>query len=150
MNIRIFKQAATLFTRIATAVFTFSSVYIAICFGVKCTLDLSYIWGVLTVSVICSLARIPFMGEKEISKSKMLAANIIYFLFVNTTVLITGYYLKWFYFNELKMIIGMEITVILIYAAIIIIYYNADLQVSDKMNAKLKTRQKSLDTSDNY
>ncbi len=142
MNKKIIQTLVIIFAQVSTAIFVFSSIYISICFGQDVNLDLSYVWGVLFIAFISSIARIPLLGDREFSKTKMLVANIIYFLFVNILVLVTGYFLEWFYITELKMTIGIEITIIVVYIVTMLIAYKLDSQEAEKMNQKLKDRQK--------
>lgn len=131
------------FTQIAVSIFIFSSIYIALFYGVDVPIHLSYIWGVFSLAFFATLLRIPLIFSKEMTKIQMLIYNIIYFALINTAVLIAGYYLDWFIPSEKKMIIGMEITVIVVFFMVMFFMHTKDMQVAEKMNEKLKNRQKS-------
>lgn len=62
---------------------------------------------------------------------------------MNILVLVTVYFLEWFYITELKMTIGIEITIIVVYTFTMIITYILDSHKAEKMNQKLKDRQKN-------
>lgn len=145
MNIKKIQLFFDVFARIAATIFFFSSIYIAVFFGTDVNLSISYVWGVLFISLAATIARIPFFGDKEISKAKMLAGNIIYFIFLSILVMVSGYYLQWFHPGENKMIIGLEITIFVIYACVMFISYITDLQTAKKLNEKLKDRKDEKD-----
>ena len=139
------KLLLDIFARISASIFLFSSIYISLFWGVQTDINLSYIWGVLFISLAATIVRIPFFSDKEISKTKMLVYNVLYFLFVNILVLVIGYKLEWFYLNERKMLWGIEITIIVVYICVMVISYMFDYQIAEKMNEKLKNRLKETD-----
>jgi len=145
MNTKKIQLFFDVFARVAASVFTFSSIYIAVFFGTDVRLSLSYIWGVLLISLAAAVARIPFFTDKEISKIKMLAGNIIYFIFINILVMVVGYYLNWFNPGENKMILGLEATIFVVYVCVMFISYLTDLHTAKKINEKLKDRKEKAD-----
>jgi hypothetical protein len=145
MNTKKIQLFFDVFARIAATIFLFSSIYIAVFFGTDVVLRISYIWGVLFISLAATIGRIPFFTDKEISKTKMLAGNIIYVIFLNILVMVSGYYLEWFHPGENKMIIGLEITIFVVYASVMVLSYLADLKTAKKITEKLKNRKEKTD-----
>lgn len=72
-----------MFAKLTTAIFLFSSLYIAIFNGINTSISFSYIWGVLGLSFLLTVAFIPLIPEKEISRKRLLICNICYFIFAD-------------------------------------------------------------------
>lgn len=131
-----------LFARIATLIFLFSSIYIIIFFGVETELNVLFSLVILAIALICTVLHFALFGNKEMSKKRMLITKIIYFISVNLIVLTAGYFFHWFNINDHKMLLGLEITIILVYTSVLVISHLFDLHTAEKMNEKLKNRQK--------
>lgn len=138
MNKNILNQFFEMFTKLTTVIFIFSSVYISIFVGFNDSLSVKYIWGVLFVALVISVARIPFFSEKERSKRQFLILNIIYFLITNAVVLATGFILHWFTLENPATIIGMEITYVLVFATVWFLIYISIKHSAQKLNDQLK------------
>lgn len=136
---KLIQSFLNVFSCVATMIFIFSSIYIALFFGIKAP---SYVWGVLAISLFAAIIRIPIFVLKEMSKVHMLIYNVVYFILINIAVLITGYYLEWFYLSNTKMVIGMEITIIIVSVCVLFIMHLIDLHAAEQMNEKLKSRNK--------
>lgn len=127
-----------LFCSITAAIFIFSSIYICIFWGVNTQLPLAYIFGVLFIGLVSTLAYIPLLSEKELSKRAMVVMNTLHFLFVNAVVLATGYFLKWFSARTLP---AMELTIIVVYAAVNVISYFINNREAKKLTELLNKRR---------
>lgn len=82
------------------------------------------------------------MKEDEFSRGKLIALRISYFLIINFLVLIVGYKLDWFIFGNIKMLVGMEITIIVVFSIVFLVEYLKGLQEAKKMNLQIAGRQK--------
>lgn len=138
MNKNILDQFIEMFAKLTTAIFIFSSIYISLFVGFSETLSVKYIWGVLFVSFIISVARIPFFYEKERSKLQYVILNIVYFFVTNSVVLLTGFFLHWFTLEKPETIIGMEITYIAVFAVVWGLIYISIKHSAQKLNEQLK------------
>jgi hypothetical protein len=141
MNRKLLSILLDVFARIATCIFIFSSIYITIFWGPHTDIGISYVWGVLFIALVCTLARIPLLFTDTFSKTKIIVSNIVYFVFVNVLVIAVGYYLQWFDPSQRKMIVGIEITIFVVYLMVMVVSYLLDLQTANKMNKKLQNRK---------
>ncbi|MCQ2591732.1 MAG: DUF3021 family protein [Treponema sp.] len=138
MNKSILNQFIDMFSKLSTAIFFFSSIYIAIFVGFDGGLSVSYIWGVLALSFIICLARLPFCFDKEMTKKKYILWNVFFFIFANIVVLVFGFLLGWFNLKAPATIIGMEITYIAVSIVIWVLICMSMKHSADKMNQQLK------------
>lgn len=127
-----------LFCSITAAIFIFSSIYICIFWGINIQLPLAYIFGVLLIGLVSTLAYIPLLSDKEFSKLAMIVMNTLHFLFVNAVVLATGYFLEWFSARTLP---AMELTIIVVYAAVNVISYFINDREAKKLTELLNKRR---------
>ena len=127
---------------IATGIFLCSGIYCYVCYGADVVLHLSYIFGVFLIALISSILYIPFLKEDEFSRGKLIALRILYFLIINFLVLVVGYKLDWFIFGNTKMLVGMEITIIVVFSIVFLVEYLKGLQEAKKMNLQIASRQK--------
>lgn len=127
-----------LFCSITAAIFIFSSIYICIFWGINIQLPLAYIFGVLLIGLVSTLSYIPLLSDKEFSKLAMIVMNTLHFLFVNAVVLATGYFLEWFSARTLP---AMELTIIVVYAAVNVISYFINDREAKKLTELLNKRR---------
>ncbi|MBR5933024.1 MAG: DUF3021 family protein [Treponema sp.] len=127
-----------LFSVITVTIFIFSSIYISIFWGAGTEIPLSYVFGVLLIGAVCTLAYIPLLND-EYSKVTMIILNTVHFLICNTSVILTGYYLKWF---SAKTLPALELTVILVYTAVTVICYAVNDREAKKLTELLHKRQR--------
>jgi len=129
-----------MFSILATAIFIFSSVY-TVCFaGLDAVLSVKYIWGVLGISFVLTLAYLPFLSE--LSRTAYIIWNIVYFLFADFIVLLTGFFLGWFSLKHPVTIIGMEITFVVVFVTVWVTTYISIKHSAQKLNEQLKKIQK--------
>lgn len=134
-----------MFAKLTTAIFLFSSLYIAIFNGINTSISFSYIWGVLGLSFLLTVAFIPLIPEKEISRKRLLICNICYFIFADVVVLGFGLLLNWFSLQHPVTIVAMEITFIVISIAVYLIMYFSAKNSAAKMNEQLKKMKQAND-----
>lgn len=135
-------KIASMFCVISTGIFLCSGIYCYVCYGADVELHLSYIFGVFLIALISSILYIPFLKEDEFSRGKLIALRISYFLIINFLVLVVGYKLDWFIFGNTKMLVGMEITIIVVFSIVFLVEYLKGLQEAKKMNLQIASRQK--------
>lgn len=123
---------------LSTVIFLYSSIYIFYFDKFNRCLDVTYMWGVILLSAIMSLLRLPLMKDKEPSKAQMLIGEIVYFLLTNVLTMIFGKYLHWFSFEYPKSVVAMEICIVVVAFKIYLLMYISDRFSANKMNEKLK------------
>lgn len=132
-----------MFAKLSTAIFLFSSIYIAIFNGFEKSMSVTYIWGVLGQAFLLTVAYIPLIQEKEITKKRFLIYNICYFIFADLVVLGFGLFLKWFSLKHPVTILAMEITFVVVFAVVYMIMYFSAKSSAAKMNEQLKKLKQS-------
>ncbi|MBO7420566.1 MAG: DUF3021 family protein [Spirochaetaceae bacterium] len=130
----------SIFTRVVSAIFVFTSIYLACFVGLSAKFGLLDIIFILVIGIITAVCYIPMLGDKTFSKAKMLAMQIGYFLVINTVVLVTGYFLTWFCFEDKVSFIAFEGVIIAVYLIVMLIFYKLDSGAAERMNKKLHDR----------
>lgn len=132
----------SLFTKITTGVVLATAVFIQIFVGADAQLGVEILWQDLFVSAICTLPTllIPLEEEREVPKYSMLIRMILCYLLINMAVLLSGAYFSWFAFDDWKQVLGMLITIAVVFAFVMLSSYWMEYQEAERMNAKLKGR----------
>lgn len=138
MNKDILMRFFDRFAIITTVIFLFSGIFIAVFWGTSTEIHLSYVFAVLIISFVLSAIYYPIEMDEKMSRKKRLVLNILYFLIVNVSVAITGFYLGWFTMENKKMLAGFEFTILAVYAVIMLIMWFHDKHTADKMNDRLR------------
>lgn len=137
----ILHYLGNVFSWIVTGVTCVTAIYIIVFWGTDVKLGVEILWQILLVSAICALESLLLYNEKrEFSKKEMLIRCFLTFAFVDITVLTCGFYFHWFRFSNWKMVLGMELCIVAVFAAIIGLSSLAGQKEADTMNKKLKER----------
>jgi hypothetical protein len=137
----LLKEMFTVFTRIATLTLIGSATFISI-FWENAELSVIILWEILAVSVLCSLVTLLWRKEAK-TKRQLLMRSIISYLYVNVVVMGCGYLFEWYYWEQIPMVLGMLLLILLITLAVSFIPYHKDKNLADKMNEKLQQRKKA-------
>lgn len=133
----------SIFTRVVSAIFVFTSIYLACFVGFSATFKLKDILFILLIGLISAVCYLPMLGDRTFSKAQMLALQIGYFLVINTVVLVTGYFLAWFCFEDKASFIAFEGVIIAVYLIVMFVSYKVDSGSAEKMNKRLRDRNSS-------
>ncbi|MBQ4498135.1 MAG: DUF3021 family protein [Spirochaetaceae bacterium] len=133
----------SIFTRVVSAIFVFTSIYLACFVGFSATFKLKDILFILLIGLISAVCYLPMLGDRTFSKAQMLALQIGYFLVINTVVLVTGYFLTWFCFEDKLSFIAFEGVIIAVYLIVMFVSYKVDSGSAEKMNKRLRDRNSS-------
>ncbi len=138
MRKSIFSFLLDMFAKLTAAIFLFSSIYIYIFNGLKEFLSVTFIWGILAEAFLLTLAYIPFIIEKEMTKKRFVICNMFYFVFADFVVLAFAFLFKWCSLNQPATIIAMEITFIVVFTAVYAAIFISIKKDAVKMNEQLK------------
>lgn len=133
----------SIFTRVVSAIFVFTSIYLVCFVGFSATFKLKDILFILLIGLISAVCYLPMLGDRTFSKAQMLALQIGYFLVINTVVLVTGYFLTWFCFEDKLSFIAFEGVIIAVYLIVMFVSYKVDSGSAEKMNKRLRDRNSS-------
>lgn len=138
---RILHYLWNVFSWIATGVTCVTAIYIMIFWGADTNIGVELLWQILLVSAVCSLGSLILYNEKkEFSKKEMLVRCCLLFAYVDIIVLTCGFYFQWFYFSSWKMVAGMELCIIAVFAVTMGFSSLAAKKEADAMNKKLRER----------
>lgn len=134
-----------IFVRVTAAVTCITAVYIGIFWGVETRLTVNILWQILSVSAFSTLGSLllPCGTGREISKKSMLLRMVVYYIFVNAVVLVCGFTYEWFYLSSWRMVLGMEVCIILVFAAVTGASYFSEYKTAEQMNQRLRERGKT-------
>lgn len=136
------KTLIYIFSLIVTAIFIIDSIFLLIFKGKESALSVVDVLFILLDAFICALCYLPFLSDKGFSKTKMVLMQTGYFLVINAVVLVTGLFLNWFSFKNPVSFFEFEGVIIFSYVLAIFTAYKIDSGTADKMNQKLKLRDK--------
>lgn len=97
----------------------------------------------MLIGLISAVCYLPMLGDRTFSKAQMLALQIGYFLVINIVVLVTGYFLTWFCFEDKASFIAFEGVIIAVYLIVMFVSYKVDSGSAEKMNKRLRDRNSS-------
>jgi hypothetical protein len=141
----LYQKLLSIFTRITTLTVLGSAIFISI-FWKEATLSVAILWQILAVSLLCSLAALLWIKEVK-TKKQLLFRNVISYLYVNLVVMGCGFTFGWYLWEQLPMVLGMLLTILLITVAVSFIPYHKDKELADKMTEKLSERQSNTSSS---
>lgn len=139
----ILEQIIKIYTRVVTGIFLFMC-FNAFFFSDNFSIGVKDIIGVHIIGLVCAIIYIPLYLKSIASKILWLIMNIFYFLSINVTVFIVAYILKWADFEYKLTIVVFEGMIVGIYALMMFIAYRIDSNQANKLNLKLKERNKDL------
>lgn len=99
------------------------------------------LWQILSVGILCGVGTELILGGRECTPAKEKLKVIIHYVFINLAVLVCGYFYDW-YKLSISGILLMCLTSVAVYAFTVFIGHANELKLADKMNQKLKERNK--------
>ena len=140
MEKNLFMSVVNMISVISTLIFLMSGMFIAIFWGPKTVLGLSYIFVIIGMSVVYGILYIPILLSENwnLSKWGSVAMNATYFLLINVSVVVVGFHQDWFDAGNLRMLVGFEVCIILVYVLASVIRWISDFNTASKMNDKLR------------
>ena len=130
----------TTFCRIVTTIFIACCVYCSFFWKNTRIFSVTDIFCILMIGFTSVLYLIPFYSQKERSKKALFILQIIYFLEINITSLIIGFWREWFSTQNILSVIFYETVIIFVYTVVMIVSYKIDDSKAKEMNEKLKAR----------
>lgn len=132
-----------MFVRINTAVCIATAVNITLFWNGSINSGGVILWQIIIVSALAALCRF-FYNKEALSKREELFRLIGTFVYINTLVLGFGIYFEWFLLTEWKMVVGMEVTIIAVFVAIMIIDYCSAARSVEHLNKLLEKREEEV------
>lgn len=133
-----------LFERIVVGVTVVTATYIPVFYGWQTQIEVNILWQILGLSIVCTLGSVilPLEDGREVSKTSMLVRTILYYLYINVVVLGLGFLFEWFTFRNMPQVLGMEIAIAAVFLAVYFFSYCAQCREAERMNEKLREREK--------
>lgn len=132
---------------ITFAVLIVTACYITFLVGKDTMVGVEILWQILGVSFLCSLSELFFgMPEgKEYSKKQWIVRWILCYIYVNVVVLFAGFHFGWYSLESIPMVVGMMLSIAIVYGFAYVVIYYMDVKTADQMNKKLLERNKGLE-----
>ena len=139
------KVLIDLYAKITLGVLFAAAFYISVLWGFNAQISVRILWQIPIVSAVCTvpILMFPTDGERELSKKGMLIRRIIYFVFVNCSVLGLGWLFGWFIIEKPETVALMECMIIVVYVIVNAVCYINDNAAARNMNRKLEEMKKS-------
>lgn len=128
-----------IFTRFSTAIFLLDSIALFLFKGKEAKLFVTDILVILGIALLCGILYALLLDDRNLSKKKMFAMQLIYFACVDIIVLVTGYFLKWYSFCYMPSFYAFESVIISVCFVTILYSYKGDSITAKKMTEKLKS-----------
>ena len=116
----------------------FDTLFIWIAHGSNATLSVIDLLCLIMIGLLDSILYIPFLADKDFSKRQWIIMNIFYFIGINITTLVFGYFLCWFSFSKINSFITLEGVILCTYSLVMFFFYKVDVNTAEKMNERLK------------
>ena len=101
-----------------------------------------FVFDILLVSVLTSLAGVVLYSKRELNRGEMLFRHFLHFVLVLGIALAVATYMRWVQWSSPTNVIGFAIFIILIYATVHAVIFLQTKKLADKLNEKLKERYK--------
>lgn len=124
------------FVCVTTCVVFASAIYITL-FWQEAQLDVSILWQILIVSLLCSLGSLLY-PKKIKTKRAMNLIIILHYIYINLVVLGCGFLFEWFYINDAGMVLGMLFTIAIIFVFMSILFYRTAKKQTQNLNDQLR------------
>ena len=135
------ESIVSLFTRITTGIVFIAAVYIQVFWSHETEFGINLLWQILIVSGVCAIGSVILPFEEDVSKHSMQIRTILYYIFVNATVLFCAFYFGWCNRNDWKQILGMVAAIAFVFIVVLLVSFWVDYQMAEKMNQKLRERE---------
>ena len=99
------------------------------------------ILSIMLIALISVLLTIPFYSQKQLSKKVQFIMQILYFIEVNISCILIGFWQKWFSFDKITTLAPYEAVIVITYALVMIINYKIASTQAKEMNKKLQERK---------
>ncbi|MDO5111008.1 MAG: DUF3021 family protein [Clostridia bacterium] len=138
---RLLKQILSVFPIIMTGVSLAAAAYIGLFWETDTSSGAALIWQLALCAFLCSFC--VFFGnrkERELSKHAQLFRAVLCFLYVNAVVMACGFAFGWFHAEDWRMLLGMELTIVAVFAAVTAVFYARAKKDAARVNERLQSR----------
>ena len=133
------KDLFFVFMFVTTCVVFATAIYITI-FWPNASLGVEILWQILTISFLTSLG-IYVYSDKEVSPKSTIFNCILHYIYCNIVVLGCGLWFKWFYIDNIPMVLGMVIVIAVIFILVTAVAWKRTKKMAELMNGRLKDYQ---------
>ncbi|MDO4302916.1 MAG: DUF3021 family protein [Bacillota bacterium] len=119
----------------------FATAFFITFFTPKEELDVSLLWQILFVSLLCSIGGLIY-PEKSISGKKKALLVLMHYVEVNAVVLGFGIFFDWFSVEYLPHVIGMLLLINIIFLSVSLVEWKRAAKEARLMNGRLAEYQK--------
>lgn len=136
------KPVFTVFPVIMSCVSLAAAAYIELFWETDTSSGAQLIWELALCSFLCSFCPLFYGagGVRGLSARSIFLRGVLCFLYVNSVVLLSGFAFDWFHIRDWRMLLGMEITIIAVYAAVSAVFYLRARKDAERVNQRLQSR----------
>lgn len=143
------KEIMFVFSWVTTCVIFVTAVYITLFWPYE-SLKVKILWQILAVSFACSAGICIYPKHQEVSKKTALLLYFLQYVEVNVIVLGCGLWFRWFYLDDMPMVIGMIIAIAFVFLLISVLVWNRDKRTAELMNKRLQEyKPRNVQTEEN-
>ncbi len=102
------------------------------------TLDSSFLWQSILLSLLCALATFVYYSKYELSKGQILLRKALHLIIIITIMLSGSIIFRWINTDNFINIILMLITISIVYIAVNTLYYMSNKMVANQLNERLE------------
>ena len=139
---RKLKLVFSVFPIIMCCVSLAAAAYIELFWEVDTSSGAQLIWQLALCSFLCSFCAL-FSADasvRKLSARSLSLRALLCFVYVNVIVMICGFIFGWFHTENWHMLLGMELTIIAVYAAVCLVFYLRARRDAQRVNEKLNSR----------
>ena len=140
--IRWLKQVFTVFPVLMSCISIAAAAYIELFWESDTSSGAELIWQLALCSFLCAFSALLSNNKegREPSKRGLLVRTALAFVYVNAVVMTCGFVFDWFHVEDWRMLLGMELTIIAVFAAICVMLYRRAKKDAARVNEKLQSR----------
>lgn len=130
------KELIFTFSCVATCTLIASASYISF-FWKDVILDVSILWQIIIVSLLCCLGNLLYPKEAK-SKRQFYFILLVHYLYIVMVVMGCGFYFEWFHINDLSMVLGLLLQITCIFILIASILHVRSKKQAERMTERLQ------------
>lgn len=130
------KELLMTFAIVTTGTLCAATIFMSV-FWRNASVTVELLWQILGVAALCCLGNF-IWTDREVSKTEWIVKTVIHYLYVNVVVLGCGMKFKWFYWQDLKMVLLMFFAILLVFLLAVYVLFQKDKKVEKLLNERLE------------
>lgn len=132
------KKVLQIFPAMMTGISLAAAAYIELFWDTDTSHGAALIWQLALCALLCSVTVLFADKKREPSNRKFLLYMLLNFLYINAVVMLCGFLFEWFRAEDLGMLLGMEGTIVVVFAIICSLFYRRAKKDAALVNERLQ------------